>query len=70
MPIIDRFLSQGRNFLGSRYPILCGAMTWISDPGLVKEIKPLKTIIEEMVVEAEAEMQRLQRLFAEAPESL
>jgi enoyl-[acyl-carrier protein] reductase II len=34
--------------------------------GLVKEIKPLKAIIEEMVVEAEAEMQRLQRLFSEA----
>jgi hypothetical protein len=36
----------------------------------VKEIKPLKIIIEEMVVEAEAEMQRLNRLFAEAAECL
>jgi len=70
MAIIDRFLERGRDFLGSRYPILCGAMTWISDPGLVQEIKPLKTIIDEMVVEAEAEIQRLKRLFAEAPESL
>jgi enoyl-[acyl-carrier protein] reductase II len=34
--------------------------------GLVKEIKPLKTIIAEMVAEAEAEMQRLKRLFTEA----
>jgi hypothetical protein len=34
--------------------------------GLVKEIKPLKTIIEEMVVEAETEMQRLKRVFSEA----
>ena len=34
--------------------------------GLVKEIKPLKTIIAEMVAESEAEMQRLKRLFAEA----
>jgi enoyl-[acyl-carrier protein] reductase II len=38
--------------------------------GLVKEIKPLKTIIDEMVVEAEAELQRLKRLFAEAAECL
>ena len=66
MPIIDRLFERGRWFLGSRYPIMCGAMTWISDPGLVKEIKPLKTIIEEMVAEAGAEMQRLKRLFTEA----
>jgi hypothetical protein len=32
----------------------------------VKKIRPLKTIIEEMVVEAEAEMRRLKRLFAGA----
>jgi hypothetical protein len=66
MPIIDRFFERGRGFLGSRYPIMCGAMTWISDPGSVKEIKPLKTIIEEMVVEAETEMRRLERVFSEA----
>ncbi len=35
--------------------------------GLVREIKPLKTIMEEMVTEAEAEMQWLKRLFTEAP---
>jgi enoyl-[acyl-carrier protein] reductase II len=34
--------------------------------GLVKEIKPLKAIIEEMVVEAENEMRRLKEQFAEA----
>jgi enoyl-[acyl-carrier protein] reductase II len=38
MPIIDRFLERGRDFLGSRFPILCGAMTWISDPGLVSSV--------------------------------
>jgi enoyl-[acyl-carrier protein] reductase II len=38
MAIIDRFLLQGRHFLGSRYPIMCGAMTWISDPGLVSSV--------------------------------
>jgi hypothetical protein len=35
--------------------------------GRVNEIKPLKPIGDEMVLEAEAEMQRLKRLFAEAP---
>ena len=34
MPIIDRFFDPGPKFLGSRYPVMCGAMTWISDPGL------------------------------------
>jgi enoyl-[acyl-carrier protein] reductase II len=38
MAIIDRFLERGREFLGSRFPILCGAMTWISDPGLVSSV--------------------------------
>ncbi|CAB5119904.1 putative oxidoreductase, nitronate monooxygenase family [Olavius algarvensis associated proteobacterium Delta 3] len=36
--LIDRFLTQGREFLGSRYPIMCGAMTWVSDPGLVSAV--------------------------------
>lgn len=36
--LIDRFLQRGRDFLGSRYPILCGAMTWVSDPDLVSAI--------------------------------
>ena len=34
--LIDRFLDIGREFLGCKYPIMCGAMTWISDPQLVK----------------------------------
>ncbi len=38
MTLIDRFLERGRAFLGSRHPILCGAMTWISDPGLVSSV--------------------------------
>jgi NAD(P)H-dependent flavin oxidoreductase YrpB (nitropropane dioxygenase family) len=38
MAIIDRFLERGRDFLGSRFPILCGAMTWISDPGLLSSV--------------------------------
>jgi enoyl-[acyl-carrier protein] reductase II len=36
--LIDRFFIRGRGFLGSRHPILCGAMTWISDPGLVSAV--------------------------------
>ena len=117
MPLIDRFFDRGRKFLGSRYPIMCGAMTWISDPGLVssvckldentitreeaqfeverfwvgalrraavdgdvvkgslmagqsvglvKEIKPLAAIIQEMIAEAEEEMLRLRRIFDQA----
>lgn len=36
--LIDRFFEKGRAFLGSQYPILCGAMTWVSDPNLVSAI--------------------------------
>ena len=32
---LDRVWSRGKEFLGSELPILCGAMTWISDPKLV-----------------------------------
>ena len=33
--LIDRFFKKGRDFLGCKYPIMCGAMTWVSDPKLV-----------------------------------
>jgi enoyl-[acyl-carrier protein] reductase II len=33
--LIDGFFKHGREFLGTRYPIMCGAMTWISDPKMV-----------------------------------
>lgn len=36
--LIDRFFETGRQFLGTRYPILCGAMTWVSDPKLVAAV--------------------------------
>lgn len=36
--LIDRFFVKGRSFLGCRYPIMCGAMTWASDPQLVSAI--------------------------------
>lgn len=34
-PRLDRIWSRGKEFLGSELPIMCGAMTWISDPPLV-----------------------------------
>ncbi len=33
--LIDRLFETGRQFLGCEYPIMCGAMTWVSDPKLV-----------------------------------
>jgi len=35
---LDRLWREGREFLGVRYPIISGAMTWISDFGLVKAV--------------------------------
>jgi len=36
--LIDNFLIRGQKFLGCSYPIMCGAMTWISDYKLVGDI--------------------------------
>lgn len=36
--LLDRVSKSGQDFLGVKYPFLCGAMTWISDPGLVAAI--------------------------------
>lgn len=35
---LDLQWERGREFLGVRYPIICGAMTWISDSGLVTAV--------------------------------
>lgn len=35
MKLIEKFFKSGREFLGCRVPIMCGAMTWVSDPLLV-----------------------------------
>ena len=35
---LDSLGQEGRDFLGVRYPVLCGAMTWISDATLVKAV--------------------------------
>jgi len=36
--LADRFFKNGRAFLGVRYPFICGAMTWVSEPGLVSAV--------------------------------
>ncbi|MGD8256760.1 MAG: nitronate monooxygenase family protein [Desulfobacterales bacterium] len=36
--LIDTFFEKGRTFLDCKYPIMCGAMTWVSDPQLVSAI--------------------------------
>jgi len=35
---LDRLWARGQAFLGCELPILCGAMTWISDPQLVSTV--------------------------------
>ena len=34
----ERFFRKGRDFLGCKYPFICGAMTWVSDPKLVAAV--------------------------------
>jgi len=36
--LLDRFFESGRAFLGVDTPLLCGAMTWVSDPKLVAAV--------------------------------
>lgn len=36
--LIDKFFQRGRDFLGVKYPIMCGAMTWVSEPQLVATV--------------------------------
>jgi enoyl-[acyl-carrier protein] reductase II len=38
MCLSDRLFQRGREFLDVEYPIICGAMTWISDPKLVSAV--------------------------------
>jgi enoyl-[acyl-carrier protein] reductase II len=40
-PRLDRIWQKGKEFLGSELPIMCGAMTWISDPALVSRMSNL-----------------------------
>lgn len=34
----DRFFQRGREFLGVKFPFICGAMTWVSTPKLVAAV--------------------------------
>lgn len=36
--LLDRFFEKGRTFLACRIPVMCGAMTWVSDPPLVSHM--------------------------------
>ncbi len=36
--LLNRFSKIGSRFLGVKYPIICGAMTWVSDPSLVAAV--------------------------------
>jgi enoyl-[acyl-carrier protein] reductase II len=38
---LDRIWKHGKEFLGSTLPLMCGAMTWISDPQLVARMSNL-----------------------------
>lgn len=38
MKLLDSLSKVGRSFLGVRYPIICGAMTWVSNPKLVASV--------------------------------
>lgn len=40
-PRIDQIFGRGKEFLGTDLPIMCGAMTWISDPDLVSRMSNL-----------------------------
>jgi len=35
---LDRFWKRGQQLLGVKYPIMCGAMTWVSEPNLVAAV--------------------------------
>ncbi len=36
--IADKFFERGSKFLKVKYPFLCGAMTWVSEPNLVASV--------------------------------
>lgn len=36
--LLSPLMRRGAEFLGTRYPIICGAMTWVSEPKLVSAV--------------------------------
>ncbi len=37
-PLSPRFFERGNAFLGTRVPLMCGAMTWVSEPKLISSV--------------------------------
>lgn len=37
-PLFNKLAQTGKDFLGVEYPVICGAMTWVSEPGLVSAV--------------------------------
>lgn len=35
---LESMMKRGSDFLNCKYPIICGAMTWVSEPGLVSAV--------------------------------
>lgn len=35
---LDKLWKRGQELLGVRFPIMCGAMTWVSEPNLVSKV--------------------------------
>ncbi len=38
LTLLPSFLKRGSEFLGVKYPVICGAMTWVSEPKLVSAV--------------------------------
>ncbi len=38
LPMLTPLLRRGSEFLGVQYPVICGAMTWVSEPKLVAAV--------------------------------
>ncbi len=37
-PILSKMMARGNEFLGTKFPVICGAMTWVSEPKLVSAV--------------------------------
>ena len=38
LKFMDGLMARGSQFLGCRFPIICGAMTWVSEPHLISSV--------------------------------
>ena len=38
LPLLSPLMRRGSEFLGVKYPIICGAMTWVSEPNMVAAV--------------------------------